>query len=314
MVSRRPDLETLAAIRDHWAARHGGEITGDQIALERKGRLAESTKVTFIPETRQSPAWFICQKCPDALRRHRVDVGVDPVRPPKRHVTAIRRHFREAHGVRSLPAARIYHDPEIPALAIYGPSTPVAGAHVACLMCPDGNNRIIIEDPPYGDARSFAQLRMYEPELARKFARLTPVQRAAQLEAHHRGITAEATQPAVDRALRKLRTSESARELPEAEFGLRVLLVDRVANGTLITRAINDLVDLMETDPVGYACAVAGAIPGLAAHRTLPADDLAALAQDLYGPLERNRRTLWRIWARIPEVERDAAIERGAPH
>ena len=93
--TRGPDIETIAAIRVHWAARHQdeGELAEDGIATERKGRLAATTKVAIIPETRKSPAWFICRACPEGGQRYRTDVGADALDPPIRHLTAIRRHF-----------------------------------------------------------------------------------------------------------------------------------------------------------------------------------------------------------------------------
>ena len=65
-----------------------------------------------------------------------------------------------------------------------------------------------------------------------------------------------------------------------------------------------DLATLMEEDPVGYACHLARAIPGLGAHLTLPPEELAGLVRRLYGRLERTERTLWAIWGRTPNDSR----------
>lgn len=307
MATRRPDPETLEAIRAHRAARHEGEITDDEIALERKGRLTRSTRVTVIPARPTSPAWFICRACPEGGQRFRTDVGADPLHPPRRHIAAIRRHFRDTHDTSRLPASAIYHGGTEPALASYVPSTPLLGAQLICELCPAHENRIRLERPPYGDARSFPMLAARYPQIAASLPALTPAQRAARWEAEHRGITAEATQAGLERGLREARAADTAREPPEAERGLRALFLQRVAEGGTITKVIDVLVEQIHTDPDGYASTLARAIPGLEHHRELPDAQLAALARELYAPLERDKRTLWRIWRRIPDSHKDAA-------
>jgi hypothetical protein len=145
------------------------------------------------------------------------------------------------------------------------------------------------------------------PEVAASLPALTPSQRAARWEAEHRGITAEATQAGLERGLREARAADTAREPPEAERGLRALLLERVAAGGAITKVIDVLVEQIRTDPDGYASDLARAIPGLEHHRGLPDTQVASLARELYAPLERDRRTLWRIWRRIPDSDKDAA-------
>jgi len=303
MATRRPDPDTLAAIRTHWAARHEGEIAIDEIAIEHKGRLARATRVTVIPARPSSPAWFICRACPEGAQRHRADVGVDPLHPPRRHLAAIRRHFRKEHDITRLPASAIYRGGTEAVLATYVASTPLLGAQLICELCPAHENRIRLERPPYGDARSFPLLAARYPNVAANLPGLTPTQRAARWEAEHRGIRAEATQAGLEQRLREARAADTARELPEAELGLRALLLERVAAGGAITEVIDTLVEQIRTDPDGYTCTLARAIPGLEHHRTLPDAQLAALARELYAPVERDRRTLWRIWRRIPRSD-----------
>jgi len=198
MATRRPDPQTLAAIRAHWATWHLSSIAENEISHVRPGRIARATKATVTPETRASPAWFTCLACPEGARRYRTDVDVDPTNPPARHVAAIGRHFRIAHRVRRLARERIYGGSNLPALATYGSSTPLEGAHVICALCPEGNNRVYIEDPPYGDARSFGQLTLHYPHLTDELVGLDPVSRAKRLEAHHRAVVIPvATRPAI---------------------------------------------------------------------------------------------------------------------
>ena len=111
-------------------------------------------------------------------------------------------------------------------------------------------------------------------------------------------------QQAITRALRAARADPPRREPTELEDGLQTLLHSQVAEGTPITRAIQDLATLMEEDPLGYACQLARAIPGLGAHLMLPPERLAGLVSDLYGRLERTERTLWTIWGRTPNDSR----------
>ena len=309
MTTRRPDPETVAAIQAHWDARHTGELTEDQIALEQKGNLAGATKVTFTPETRQSPAWFTCLECPKGVGRYRVDVRADPVYPPKRHVEAIRRHFREVHGVELLAEECIYRDSSSPARAIYGPSTPLRGAHMICLECPEASKHIILEDPPYGDARSFSELTMQEPGLARRLARLSLVDRAGQLEAHHRGINAEASQPAIDRALNKARRGPPRRKLTETQQGIQRLLLSEVRAGTGVTSAITELAAMARADRVAYAGHVASAIPSMERFLWNPPERVAELLIQFCGRPATTDRAIWAIWERIPEAERRSAQE-----
>jgi len=309
MATRRPDTESLAVIRDHWRARHGdqGELAEDQIAIERKGRLAGATRVTVIAARSGSPAWFICRACPEGAQRYRADVGADPLHPPRRHVAAIRRHFRDAHDIARLPASAIYHGGEEPVLARYVSTTPLVGAQLICELCPQLEDRIRLEAPPYGDARSFAHLAARYPQVAASLPGLTPTQRAARWEAEHRGLRADATQTGLEQRLREARAADVAREPPKAELGLRALLLEGVAAGGGITEVIDALDEQIRTDPDGYACTLARAIPGLEHHRSLPDAELATFARGLYPPLERDKRTMWRIWKRIPRADKDAA-------
>ena len=306
---REPDIETIAVIRAHWYARHQAQLTDEEIILARKGRVAEATKVILTPETLQSPAWFTCLACPEGARRYRTDVGADPLRPPPRHVAAIQRHFREAHEVEDLPAGRIYHDPSVPALAVYVPSTPLRGAHVICARCPEGNNHVLIEDPPYGDACSFGRLLTLTAGLIDQVGGLDPVARSERLEAHHRGIIPQVGHSGIQRALKAARRGPPVHEPTALERGLLALTGAKAATGMGITRAIGELVALMETDTVAYACQLAGVIPGMAAHRSLLPQELAKLTRVRYGPLERTERTLWAIWDRRPGDPPSAATE-----
>ena len=105
------DPEVLAAIRVHVGARHGRAVGVGEVSVERRGRVAQATVVTFVPESEASPAWFICRLCPEGARRYRVDLFAQRARPPRRHVEAIRRHFAEAHGIGRLSRWRIYSQP-----------------------------------------------------------------------------------------------------------------------------------------------------------------------------------------------------------
>ena len=132
-----------------------------------------------------------------------------------------------------------------------------------CELCPKVRNRIPIEDPPCGDARSFAELRMFYPEVARRIARLTPILRAGQGEAHHRGITAEATQPAIERALKEARTGPPACKLTQTQMGIQALLLREVGSGEQVTNVIEEL-DLMARDHrAAYAEYIARHMPAM---------------------------------------------------
>jgi hypothetical protein len=218
LATRRPDPEALAAIRGHWATWHLSWIAGEEIAHVRPGRIAEVTKAIVAPETRESPAWFTCLACPEGARRYRTDVGAGPTNPPSRHIAAITRHFRTAHGVRRLARERIYGGSDLPALATYGPSTPLEGAYVICGLCPEGNNRVPIEDPPYGDARSFSQLKILYPDLAAELVGLDPIACAKRLEAHHRAVVIPtAIRPATEWTLKRAQRPQPLDDGPRAD-------------------------------------------------------------------------------------------------
>ena len=313
MATGQPDPETLRTIRDHWTARHGREIPDDAIAIARRGRRAKATQVLVIPETRVSPAWFTCLGCPEGAQRYRVDVGASPTAPPPRHLAAIRRHFRVAHGVRRLHEGRIYGGSNLPALAVYGPSTPLAGAHVICGLCPEGNNRVYIEDPPYGDARSFAQLTMHDPDLARELRGLDPSARADRLEAHHRGIVIPtATHTSIERTLRRARAVRPMRRgLTETQLGIRVFLLNEVRSGEPIAGVIAELELMARDNRVAYAEYIAREIPAMQPYLGHPPEQLAKVLSELCGKPATSARALWSIWNRIPaEMRAEAQRER----
>lgn len=308
MATQRHDLETLAAIRDHWAARHGQEISDDAIAIARRGHPSKPTKVLVTPETRASPAWFSCLACPEDARRYRVDVGISPIAPPPRHIAAIRRHFRLVHGVRRLHEGRIYGGSHLPALALYGPSTPLSGAHVVCALCPEGNNRVDIEDPPYGDARSFVYLTMHYPDLTRELTGLDPLARANRLESHHRGIVVPAaTQAVVERALRRARSGPRTRRLTETQTGIQAVLLKEVRSGEPITSVISELALMARDNRAAYAEYIAREIPAMRPYLGHPPQRLAELLTEFCGKPATTARALWSIWERIPaRMRRDA--------
>jgi hypothetical protein len=297
MAIQRPDPDSLAAARAHWTAWHHSPIVEGEIAIDGNGRASDVRKVTLTPETTTSSAWFTCHECPAPAQRFRVDAGADPICPPSRHLAAIRRHLREAHGLRRLPRRRIHDGVDAPGMAIYVPSTALHGAHLICGMCRTGSNDVTIEEPPYGDARSFSLLVMLYPGLACEIASLDVHARATRLEAYHRAmVIPSATQRAIDRVLRTAGDGSSVPAQRDVDEAIRTLLATSVAMGTPITRTVPALVKLMDADPIVYACAVAAAIPELEVFRTRPPASVAALTRERYGCLERTERAVWTIW------------------
>jgi len=274
--------------------------------MESNGRAAQTARVTVAAETVTSPTWYTCRACPTGAQRFRIDVGADPATPPARHLAAIRRHFREVHGLRRLPRRGIGEGEFAHGRAVYVPSTPLHGAHLICGMCRAGSNEIQIEAPPFGDARSLSLLAMLYPGLACQITRIDAQTRADRLEEYHRQmVIPRATQWAIDQALRVPGDGSPAPADREVTEGIRTLLATAVVMGTPITRAVPRLVKLMDFDPVVYACAVAAAIPALEVHRTAPPQAVAALTRYRYGRLERTERTLWTIWCGQPVTPLD---------
>ena len=185
----------------------------------------------------------------------------------------------------------------------YGRSTALSGAHIVCHLCPVGVNRILIEEPPYGDARSFGELLLRRRELHGEVAGLGPVERAERLEAEHRGVVVPAVkQAAVRAALREARGGGERREPGELAEAIRAVLLREVRQGTRITHAVAELARLMGEDPSGYAFRLAGAMADMEAVLTLPPEQVATMMVDFYGRLDRDERTLWRIWRQIPRA------------
>ncbi len=313
MATRSPDPESLAAIRAHWATWHLSWIAEEEIAHARRGRIAKLTKVTLTPETRASPAWFTCLACPEGARRYRTDVGADPTNPPARHIAAIGRHFRTAHGVRRLARERIYGGSNLPALATYGPSTPLKGAHVICALCPEGNNHVLIEDPPYGDARSFSQLKILYPHLTLELSGLDPSARAKRLEAHHRAVVIPAAiQPAIERALKKAQRGPPRRRSTETRMGIQSLLLKEVRSGETITSVIAELEVMARDNPAAYAAYIAREIPVMQRYLGHPPERIAEQLTQFCGKPATTARALWSIWHRIPDQMRKDA-QQGHP-
>jgi hypothetical protein len=307
------DFEVFAAIRDHMAARHQRGVEVGQIARERKGRLARGTLVTVVPESRREPAWFTCLLCREGARRFRVDLFAGPGRPLLRHVEAVRAHFADRHGVSALPAECIF-DGRVSggaALCVYLPATPRRGAAFICGRCPEGMNRILIGEPAFGDARRLAWLLLSRPGLHREVAGLDPAAQAIRLEAIDRGLVQVLQQSGLERAVRRARARPPACAPSEFELAVRVLLLARVGEGVTATAAITGLAALMRDDPTAYACSLGEAIPEMAPFLDLTAVLFAELVTELFGRLERSERTLWKIWAAIPEGQRLRAHERG---
>jgi len=215
------------------------------------------TRVTYVPETPESPAWIICHDCPEGARRYRVDLFAGPTRPPARHVRAIGRHMAAAHGMTAFSARRIYRQRSSRALVTYLPTRSLVGAQMTCSLCPEGMRRHPLDEPPYGDARSFAYLGVFYPDFARQIARLAPAERAIQWEAHQRGLLSAATQPAIERAVQKARTGTPARALTETRQGIQRLLSAEVRAGAPITNVIDELAVMARSDPVAYAVRIA---------------------------------------------------------
>jgi hypothetical protein len=299
MAARRPDPEILRAIRIHTGTHHGRGISADQIARERKGRRAVVTRVTYVPETPESPAWIICHDCPEGAQRYRVDVFAGPTRPPARHVEAIRRHMAAAHGLTRFSARRIYRQRSSRALVTYLPTRPLVGAQMICALCPEGRNHLILEEPPYGDARSFWELRLQHPELASQMYGLTPAERADAWEAVHRGISATATQPAITRALRRARQGTPARRLTETQQGIQRLLGAEVRAGAPITNVIDELAVMARSDPGAYAVRIARHIPSMRDDLSQPPEVIAKTLVDFCGTPPTSSRALWALWAAI---------------
>lgn len=307
------DPEVLAAIRAHMASRHQREVEAEQIAPERRGRLAQATLATVLPETPQEPAWFSCRLCREGARRYRLDLFATPERPLGRHVEAIRAHFAERHALPALPADRIYHGPASAqdALCVYLPATPQRGAAFICERCPEGMNRILIEEPAYGDARRLAWLLLARPELHREIAGLEPAAQAMRLEAIDRGLVPAIQQSSLERAVRRARVRPPGRAPSGVELALRILLLARVEEGMSATGAITGLAAMMREDPIRYACSLGEAIPEMAPFLDFTAVSFAEFVTGLFGRLGRSERTLWTIWTGIPDGERRRARERG---
>jgi hypothetical protein len=315
MSVQQPDTETLAAIRAHWARHHTGELADEAISIAHRGRPRKEVIVLVTGETRSSPAWFRCLACPEGTQRYRTDVGASPTDPPARHVRAIQRHFRMRHGYGRFPRARIYGCSNLPALATYGPTTPMAGAHVLCALCPQGSNPIDIEDPPYGDARSFAQLLRLSPHLRRELTGLDRTARADRLEAHHRSIvTPQATQPAVDGTVRRARHGTRTPRTNHTHVGIQGLLLAEVRNGENITSLIAELELLAKEHPSAYAGYIAHHVPEMSRLLHNSPEWIADHLITFCGKPARSARQLWSIWLRIPESTRAAAEQQGAAH
>ena len=192
-------------------------------------------------------------------------------------------------------------------LATYLPTTPLVGAHLICERCPQGMNRIYIEDPPYGDARSFGRLAMFNPELAGRLARLTPAERATQWEAFQRGIAAEAAQPAIERAVRRARKGPPARALTPTQLGIQALILREVRSGEPVTSVIAELAEMARDHRAGYAECIARQIPEMQPYLENPPERIAELLTEVCGTPATSARALWSIWERIPEeLRRDA--------
>jgi len=313
MAAQQPDTETLTAIRTHWARHHAGELTDEAICIARRGRPRKEVIVLVTAETRASPAWFRCLACPEGTQRYRSDVGASSTDPPARHVGAIQRHFRILHGYARFPKERIHGCSNLPALATYGPTTPMAGAHVLCALCPQGSNTICIEDPPYGDARSFAQLLRLYPHLRRELTRLDPIARADLLEAYHRALVIpQATQSAVERAARRVRHRPTPPRANHTEAGIQGLLLTEVRNGENITSLIAALELLAKEHPSAYAGYIAHHVPEMSRLLHNSPEWIADYLITFCGQPARSARQLWAIWQRIPESTRAAAEHEGA--
>jgi len=311
------DDETLAAIRRHWSAVHATEIAHDQIASKRPGPAATGILVRVTPETAESPAWFECLACRAGRRSYRVDVGADPLCPLGRHVAAIARHFAEAHGITEFGAAQIYHGTDEPVLCSYEAASSTQSAQVTCSLCPEGMRRHPLDEPPYGDARSFAYLGVFYPDFARQIARLAPAEQAIQWEAHQRGVLAAASQPAVTKAVKKARRGPRVRRLTQTQMGIQALLLDEVRAGEPITSVVAALSDLARRDPDAYAVWIARQVPVMERHLSNPPEQVAASLGEWYGKPARTERALWSIWTSIPEPVRLEAERTGTarpPH
>jgi hypothetical protein len=312
MAAKQPDTETLAAIRAHWARHHSGELTDEAICIARRGRPRKEVIVLVTAETRASSAWFRCLACPEGFQRYRCDVGASPTDPPARHVRAIQRHFRILHGYARFPKERIHGCSNLPALATYGPTTPMAGAHLLCALCPQGSNRIDIEDPPYGDARSFAQLVGLYPHLRRELTGLDPPARADRLEAHHRSVvTSRATQTAVDRAARRARHGRKPTRTNQTQVGIQALLIAEVRDGANIASLIAELELLAREHPVAYARYIAHHVPEMSRVLHNSPEWIADYLITFCGKPARSARQLWATWQCIPESTRAAAEQEG---
>ncbi len=314
MPTRRIDDETIAVIQAHWSAAHDGEIDALQIAIERKGRPADVTRVTVIPETRQSPTWFICRACPGGLQRYRTDLGADPKHPPVRHERMIRAHLKEAHRTTGAAASRIVDAIGTDSPVVYLPALRAGAPKYQCDLCPTGYGLRMLDDPAYGDARSFWELSRNFPEEARRINRLPARERAIHWEAVHRGIEVVATTWLLARAIREEREAKPDIAIGDLELGLRRLMLNYVSRGTQVTDVTASITHLMSSDPIAYACELARAIPGWERHLNLPCDEIAALIDGRYGPLTRDKRTLWRYWTRIPPSVRHKAEGQGEEH
>lgn len=311
------DDETIAAIRRHFLAVHAAEIAEEQIALKRSGPAVDGILVRVTPETAQSPAWFECLACGAGRRSYRTDVGADPLRPLRRHVAAIARHFAEVHGITEFSARQIYHGTDEPVLCSYEAASPTQSAQVNCSLCPEGMRRHPLGEPPYGDARSFADLGLFYPDFARQIARLDPVAQAIQWEAHQRGLLGAASQPAITRAVEKARRGPRVRRLTQTQMGIQALLLDEVRAGEPITSVIAALADLARRDPDAYAVWIARQVPVMERYLSNPPEQVAERLGAWYGKPARTERALWSIWSGIPEPVRLEAERTGTarpPH
>lgn len=308
MPKRKPDLELLAAIREHAVSGHRLDLTDAEIAYEGRARPA-GTKVLFRPGSELEPAWFRCLLCEPGFDRYRADLYAGE--PPAWALTRIREHFAATHGIPELPLGRIFVEGGDRGRAVcdWQPATERTGAGFYCYLCAENERHRYLEIAPYGDARRLHEVLRWHPQLRSQTRGLSSEQVADEVELFDRGLTAAARRKSARRVLAEARGHEHRQPPTPVIQAWRRLLLDEVAAGKSATEAVAALVKLQERDPIGFRCRIGEQLPDMEAtlERVRDVKEFAELVVALHGYPERSGRTIWNIWRGIPREQRAQA-------